>query len=76
MEVLFPIGALMFNKKTKQSGRVVDNFVDTTDPNDVYLGSYIQLDNKEIVDTRDANEWIIIPDIAKGLANALFNELV
>lgn len=73
MEELLPKGKRVVNRRTYASGKVVETYVDTTDPNDVYLGATILLDNGNTVDTRDASEWVVMPDIAKSVADAILN---
>lgn len=72
MEELLPRGARVVNRHSYATGKVVETYVDTTDPNDVYLGATILLDKDgSTIDTRDANEWAVIPDIAKSIADAI-----
>lgn len=71
MEELLPKGERVVNRQTYTSGKVVETYVDTTDQNDVYLGATILLDNGDTVDTRNASEWVVMPDIAKSIADAI-----
>lgn len=72
MEELLPKGARVLNRRSYATGKVVETYVDTTDPNDVYLGAIILLDKDgSTIDTRDAKEWAVIPDIAKSIADAI-----
>lgn len=74
MEELLPKGARVVNRCSYASGKVVETYVDTTDPNDVYSGATILLDNNGgTVDVRDASDWVVMPDVAKSIADAILN---
>lgn len=74
MEELLPKGTRVVNRRSYASGKVVETYVDTTDPNDVYLGATILLDNNGgTVDVRDASDWVVMPDVAKSIADAILN---
>ena len=51
MEELLPKGKRVVNRRTYASGKVAETYVDTTDPNDVYLGATILMDNGDTIDT-------------------------
>lgn len=74
MEELLPKGAQVVNRRTYAAGKVIETYVDTTDPNDAYLGATILLNNDGgTVDTRDATEWVVMPDVAESIAAAILN---